>query len=49
MACQEILKTQGLSGATLAECKPLIEEMPTAALRRELSAYLDYEFQSATA
>jgi hypothetical protein len=49
LACQEILKTQGLSGATLAQCKLLIEEMPTAALRREFSAYLAYELQSATA
>jgi hypothetical protein len=49
LACQEILKTKGLSPATLAQCEPLIEEMPTVALRREFTAYLQYELQSATA
>lgn len=47
LACQEILKTKGLSRATLAQCEPLIETMPTAALRLELAAYLEYELQSA--
>jgi hypothetical protein len=47
LACQEILKTKGLSPATLAQCQPLIETMPTAALRLELTAYLEYELQSA--
>src|SRR6195256_1176386 len=45
--CQEILKTKGLSPATLAQCKPLIDAMPTAALRLELTAYLEYELESA--
>jgi hypothetical protein len=47
LACQEILKTQGLSPATLAQCEPLIDAMATAALRLEFSAYLEYELQSA--
>lgn len=47
LACQEILKTKGLSPATLAQCQPLIETMPTAALRLEFTAYLEYELQSA--
>lgn len=49
LACQEILKTKGLSPATLAQCEPLIEAMPTVALRREFTAYLQYELQGATA
>ena len=48
MACQEILKTQGLSPATLAQCEPLTLAMPTATLRLEFTAYLKYELQSAT-
>jgi hypothetical protein len=49
LACQEILKTKGLSPATLAQCQALIDDMPTVALRRELTAYLTYELQGATA
>jgi hypothetical protein len=49
LACQEILKTKGLSSTTLAQCQPLIEAMPTVALRREFTAYLQYELQGATA
>ena len=49
LACQDILKTKGLSPATLAPCEPLIEDMPTVALRREFTAYLTYELQGATA
>jgi hypothetical protein len=48
LACQEILKTQGLSPATLAQCEPLTLAMPTATLRLEFTAYLKYELQSAT-
>src|SRR5438309_2969637 len=47
LACQEILKTQGLSPATLAQCEPLTLAMPTATLRLEFTAYLTYELQSA--
>jgi len=48
LKCQEILKTQGLSSATLAQCKPLIDAMPTAALRQEFTAYLAHQFETAT-
>lgn len=48
LACQEILKTQGLSHDTLAQCKPLIDAMPSAALRLECAAYLVYELATAT-
>jgi hypothetical protein len=47
LACQEMRKNKGLSPATLAQCDPLIEAMPTAALRLEFAAYLAYELQSA--
>jgi hypothetical protein len=47
LACQEILKNKGLSPATLGQCEPLMEAMPTAALRVEFAAYLAYELQSA--
>jgi hypothetical protein len=47
LACQEILKNKGLSPTTLAQCEPLMEAMPTAALRLEVAAYLAYELQSA--
>ena len=48
LACQKILKTQGLSPATRTQCEPLIDTMPTAPLRQEFRAYLDYELHSAT-
>ena len=35
LACQKILKSQGLSHDTLAQCQPLIDAMPSAALRQE--------------
>ena len=47
LACQEILKTQGLARATVAQCEALIAAMPTAALRLEFTAYLEYELQGA--
>jgi hypothetical protein len=40
MACQQILKTQGLSHDTLAQCEPLMGEMPSVAIRLEFEAYL---------
>jgi hypothetical protein len=43
LECQKILKTQGLSHATLAQCKPRISAMPSAPLRLEFEAYLEYQ------
>jgi hypothetical protein len=43
LECQEILKTQGLSHDALAQCKPLICAMPSALLRQEFEAYLEYQ------
>src|SRR5207244_6362218 len=31
-----------------AQCEPLIESMPSAALRQEFRAYLDFELETAT-
>jgi len=47
LACQQILKTTGLSHATLAQCKPCIDAMPSAALRLEFHAYLAFELATA--
>jgi hypothetical protein len=47
LECQQILKTQGLSHDTLAQCEPRIAEMPSAALRLEFSAYLKYQLETA--
>ena len=47
LACQKILKTQGLSHATLPQCQPLIDTMPSATLRLEFTAYLEHQFETA--
>jgi len=47
LECQKILKTQGLCHDTLTQCQPLIAEMPSAPLRQELGAYLEYELATA--
>ena len=47
LGCQEIVKTKGLSHDTLAQGQPLIAEMPSAPLRREFVAYLEYELSTA--
>jgi hypothetical protein len=47
LACQKILKTQGLSHDTLAQCEPLIDAIPSAALRREFTASLPFQLETA--
>lgn len=47
MECQKILKTKGLSHNTRTQCEPLIDTMPSCALRREFRAYLDFELETA--
>jgi hypothetical protein len=47
LACQKILKTTGLSPDTQTQCEPLIEAMPSAALRREFRAYLEVQLATA--
>ena len=47
LACQKILKTKGLCHDTLAQCEPLLETMPTAAVRQEFRAYLEVQLETA--
>jgi len=48
LECQKILKMQGLSHDTRAQCEPLIATMSSCALRQEFRAYLDFELETAT-
>jgi hypothetical protein len=48
LECQKILKIKGLSHDTRAQCEPLIDTMPSSALRQEFRAYLDFELETAT-
>ncbi len=48
LACQQLLKTHGLSPATLAQCEPLVGAMPTTTLRHELRRYLHHQLETAT-
>ncbi len=47
LECQKVLKMKGLSHDTRAQCEPLIDTMPSSALRREFRAYLDFELEIA--
>jgi len=47
LGCQKILKTKGLCHDTLAQCEPLIEAMPSAAVRLEFRAYLALQLEIA--
>jgi len=48
LACQQLVKMQGLSHATLAQCEPLLATMPSAVVRQECRAYLGYQLATAT-
>ncbi len=48
LECQKILKSKGLSHDTRAQCDPLIDTMPSSALRQEFRAYLAFELATAT-
>lgn len=47
LGCQKILKTKGLCHDTLAQCEPLIEALPSAAVRLEFRAYLALQLEIA--
>jgi len=47
LACQKRLTTQGLSHDTLAQCAPLIDTIPSRAVRREFAGYLQYQLETA--
>jgi hypothetical protein len=42
-----MLKSKGLSHDSRAHCEPLIDTMPSSAVRQEFRAYLDYELEPA--
>ena len=46
LECQKMLKTEGLSHDMLAQCKPLLSEMPSAPLRLEFAASLEYQLDT---
>ncbi len=47
LECQKLLKAKGLSHDTLAQCKPLISEMPSVPLRLEFEGYLEHQLATA--
>ena len=47
LACQKLLKTHGLSHDTLAQCAPLLDTIPSRAVRREFAGYLQYQLETA--
>jgi len=47
LGCQQILTTPGLCPHTRAQCEPLIDAPPSAALRREFRAYLAFQLDIA--
>jgi len=48
LECQKILKLKGLSHDTRAPCAPLIDTMPSSALRQAFRASLDFALETAT-
>ncbi len=46
--CQKILKKSGLSHKTYLQCKPLIESIPSFAVRRDFAHYLQSQLMVAT-
>lgn len=48
LECQQLLKLKGLSHDTRAQCEPLIDTMPSSALRQAFRVYLDGELATAT-
>jgi hypothetical protein len=48
LACQQSLKTKGLSHDTLAQCQARIAAMPSARVRQEFAASLEDELATAT-
>jgi len=48
LECQKILKIKGRSHDTRAQCAPLIDTMPSSALRQAFRASLNFELETAT-
>ena len=49
LACQQILKTRGLTHDTLRECEPLLDTMASVRVRQEFSRYLHHQLETAKA
>ena len=49
LECQKILKTEGLSHTTLAQCESIIQSIPSPGLRRGISDYLHRQLDTAKA
>ena len=47
LECQRILKTQGLSHSTIAQCEPFIQAIGSGPVRREFTLYLQNQLQVA--
>ena len=47
LACQKLRKTQGLSHDTLAQCAPLIDTIPSQAVRHECAGSLQSQLETA--
>jgi hypothetical protein len=47
LACQQMLKTRGLSHDTLTQCEPLLDTMASVRVRQEFSRYLHHQLETA--
>src|SRR5215831_5249668 len=48
LACQQMLKTRGLSHDTLTQCEPLLDTMASVRVRQEFARYLHHQLATAT-
>jgi len=48
LACQQLLKTRGLSHDTLPQCEPLLDTMASVRVRQEFSRSLHQQLETAT-
>jgi hypothetical protein len=48
LACQQMLKTRGLSHDTLTQCEPLLDTMASVRVRQEFARYLHHQLETAT-
>lgn len=47
LACQEILKTRGITHDTLHACEPLLDTMASVRVRQEFTRYLHHQLETA--
>jgi hypothetical protein len=48
LACQQMLKTRGLSHDTLTQCEPFLDTMASVRVRQEFARYLHHQLETAT-